>query len=75
MKLGNCAASLDIADSIKSLTLQVILKRMITNNYYKSHREIYVSHFIQVERMTEREENVVRHKAGYVAFTLHSELE
>ena len=74
----SCAASLDIADSIKSLTLQVILKQMITNII--SHRVKTTDTSIQVERMTEREENVVRHMAGYVAFKikkkfpLHSDL-
>ena len=75
----SCAASLSIHESIEGLALQVILKRIVVNILNKCQKT-NAAPFVQVDRMTEREENVVRYMAGYVAskikkkYPLHSHL-
>lgn len=76
----SCIASMGIATSIKNVTLQVILKRIVTNIIDHEVEAVDPANFTEVKRMSEREENVVRYMAGYVVskmkkkFPLHSDL-
>ena len=65
-----CATSFGIDELSKHITLQVILKRMVTGIISRKIEVHDSSSFIQIQQMTEREENVVRFMAGYVLLKL-----
>ena len=63
----SCATFLNIPDSIVALTLQVILKRVVMNIIHTVQTTTDSAQFVQADRLTEREENIARYMAGYVA--------
>ena len=61
----DCATYLSLSDNIKHLTLQVILKRIMSSTI-NLNTTVTTPDLVEPEKLSEREENVVRYMAGYV---------